>query len=168
MIEQWATLKIIPVRSTPNQYEWLVNVNSADINTTPDPYAQSSQSEMPAWSSELKYRMNQLIKRGWKILKRISSKKRYIPKKRSRGAKALAIALVKLGLYFDFFSEAFFLFSNSLFHSCSSLLPRAWDSSVVMTLYKSSFLRFFFDPSQTKVLFHLYKQWKLFKKIRWV
>ena len=156
MIEQWATLKIIPVRWTPNQYGRLVNGNRADINTTPDPYAQTSHSEMPAWSSELKYRMNQLIKRGWKILKIISSKKRYIPKKRNSCPKALAIALFKLGLYFDFFSETFFLFSNSLFHSCSSLLPRTWDSSVVTTLYKSSFVRFLLDPSHRKVLFHLY------------
>ena len=71
------------------------------------------------------------------------------------GKKALMIALVKLGLYEAPTSYAFFLFSSSLIHSNSSLLPRAWDSASDEILNRSSLLILLFDPVHKKGFSHL-------------
>ena len=110
---------------------------------------------MPAWSSELKYLMNQHINKGCGIRKTMSTKRAKMPQIRNPGKKALIIALVKLGLYKAPTSYDFCLFSSSLFHSNSSLLPRTWDSASDEILYRSSLLIFLFEPVDKKGFSHL-------------
>ena len=99
--------------------------------------------------------MNQHIIRGCGIRKTISTKKARMPQLMYPGKKALMIALVKLGLYEAPTSYAFCLFSSSLIHSNSSLLPRAWDSASDEILNRSSLLIRLFDPVHTKGVSHL-------------
>ena len=106
MIEQWATLNFIPVCIMPKKYRWWINVYRAAMDTIPAPYPYTSYVEMPEWSSELKYLMNQLINNGWNILKIISSKNVINPRKRNFGPKALMTAFSKLDQIslFNYFS----------------------------------------------------------------
>ena len=99
--------------------------------------------------------MNQHINRGCGILKTISTKKARMPQLMNPGKKALMIALVKLGLYEAPTSYAFCLFSSSLIHSNSNLLPRAWDSASDEILNRSSLLILLFDPVHKKGFSHL-------------